>query len=167
VTAQMCRSRSLLVRRPGRIARVTDGLRFTYRPDSDGEDFRRLEVEVQHEGFAGLSDCHVTRRALMTFAQQLGTYPLPEPPPLLVGGYGEPEIDDVAVSLRATQITPHGQVGIEIQLRDPDAIGLAEREVRLTMCTTYARLDAFHRQWLDVLRERGDETVELGAERLA
>ena len=146
---------------------MTDGLRLTYHADDDGEDFGRLEVDVRHEGFAGQGECHFTREALTRFAGQLGAYPLTEPWPRLVGGYGEPEIDEVAVSLSAAQINPRGQVGIEILLRDPDAVGSEAREVRLTMPTTYARLDAFHRSWLAVLRVPSDETVELGAERLA
>jgi hypothetical protein len=145
---------------------VTDGLRFTYYADDDGEDFGRLQVEVQHEGFAGVSDCYFARTDLMRFGEQLGAYPLPEAAPRLIGGYGYPEIDDVAILLSATQISPLGQVGIEVRLRKLSGKGPSAREVWLTMPTTYARLDDFHRAWLAVLSAESSEMVELGVERI-
>ncbi len=145
---------------------MTDGLSFTYFADDDGEDFGRLQVEVRHAGFSGFADCYFARTDLVRFGEQLGAYPLPEVSPRLIGGYGQLEIDEISISLRATQISPLGQVGIEVRLREPYGEGPQAREVWLTMPTTYARLDDFHREWLAVLNADSSEIVVLGAERM-
>jgi hypothetical protein len=133
-------------------------MRLTFYADEDGDHYGRLVVEVQHEGFGGISESYFDIDELLRFAEQLGRYPLPDPAPRLVGGYGYPEVDEVHLLLMATQISPRGQVGIDVLLRSEDAEGPRTREVHLTMPTTYGRLDTFHQELTAVVNSRSVET---------
>jgi len=107
-------------------------LALSFAPDQDDMD-GALHVEASAGLFSGYAMSWIGNHLLADFAEGMGTYPLRTEPPVVL------HADDI--SLTARPVGSLGQIGIDVHLMDQQFEGPAE--VRLTLLTSYQRLEAF------------------------
>jgi hypothetical protein len=124
-----------------------DGLavRYDYR---DTDETGLLIVEARFGGFAGESKAWFGDAELLTFSDQLRTYPLGDAQFTVSGGYGlGPGGEHVGLSVRAIDL--RGLVGVLAHLATPhDYVdyrhsGTSASEARVEVLTSYASLGRF------------------------
>ena len=126
----------------------------------DGSCTGELTVEVAFRGFAGTSSACFDQGDLLAFAERLLTYPLGDEPLRIWGGFAEPDVVHVGLTVRA--IGRRGQLGVLARL----AAAYETREVTVEVPTSYEALRRFAEDLARLVRGAADE-ARLDAEELA
>jgi hypothetical protein len=148
------------------VGEEVDGLvlRYDYR-DTDGTG--ELGAEVRFGGFAGASSAWFSDEDLLTFADQLTTYPLGDSVFDISGGYGSDEDFEERVGLTARAVGLRGQVGVVAHLavpaEHPTYPGSSLSEVRVEVLTSYEALGRFSAELRSLVAGTAD-TARLDAE---
>jgi hypothetical protein len=138
----------------------SDGLvlRYAYR-DTDGTG--ELGAEVRFGGFAGASSAWFGDEDLLSFADQLTTYPLGESNFGISGGYGGEDNFEEHVGLTARAVGRRGQVGVVAHLAAPAEhlayLGSSMSEVCVEVLTSYEALGRFSAELRRLVEGTADE----------
>ncbi len=117
---------------------------MTFRDDRDGTG--ALTVSMRSDGWSGISSAHFAKRDLLTFAQEILTFPIPAHTAFRVaGGYWQEPgdvLEEDLVSLTVRPVGPRGQIGVTTHLGTPSD-DPPPREVTAEVLTTYEALRQF------------------------
>lgn len=133
-------------------------LTITYVSDPDGTG--KMTVSAAANGFAGNSSAWFNNNAVLDFAREIASYPLPEGSKLeITGGFGSRAnphaVAEEHVGLRVGPVGIKGQIGIHVHLATPTWEGMrpeSAHDVRLQLLTTYQRLEHFGEHLSRVVR---------------
>ena len=134
---------------------MADYLSVSFEDDLDGTG--RLSVTADSAGFSGSSSAYFDAQRLIEFAEALGTYPLPDLPIKIAGGFWSTDarrLEQEHVAVEVGKVGSRGHVGVQVHLmtaRWPDTRPESVGEVRLELLTNYSALDNFRRELVLVL----------------
>lgn len=133
--------------------------KLTIRVVPDGDGVWQIHFELHSEAFSGRGWFWGAPESLSELASELTTYPLVNPPALVLG-YDQMQGDDVMLALG---ISPSGNLGAleaKIEIADRDD---PECRLKAKLYTSYASLDRFVPQLLAVVSgTRTDAVLQSG-----
>jgi hypothetical protein len=151
-------------------ATTSDRLTFRWGGD-DGDGVGKLTVAARANGFAGVAGAWFDRETVLIFARSIDSYPLPDDPIEISGGFGakgdEPAQEHVGIQVSRVGI--RGQVGIRAHLSTelrPDTRRESVHQVWLELLTTYENLRFLSRH-LALLIEGRLDVAEIDGDILA
>jgi hypothetical protein len=141
-----------------------------FAPDTDTSG--KLTVRAAAGGFAGEGSAWFNTVEVLTFADSLKAYPLPEGPLILSGGFLSDDGKALArelVGLEVYRVGRLGQIAVRAHLSGepwPDIRPESVPDVHLEVLSTYQRLGQFALDIASMLRGQTSEAL-LSEERLA
>jgi hypothetical protein len=144
-------------------------LLLRFRNDFDGTG--KLLAEVRAAGFSGNGGAYFNIDRIVEFAETLATYPLPEAPICIAGGFSKKDvsgqIEEELLALKVYPIDGRGHIGIQVRLSSELWRGMrpeSQMAVKTEIVNTYEPLAQFSRELKALVRGSLTEAVLLGEE---
>jgi hypothetical protein len=144
-----------------------DRLALRYRYDSsffdsklDRDDFGRLSVEVEAEGFAGRGGFWVQWQDVIEFGEALAVFPIADDSPVVAQwGYEMQDGDDLILRIEVASADKRGNLNVRFEVADDHEV---RNRVRGSFLTNYPDLDAFRLGIAKLMDNEVEEAVLVG-----